>query len=120
MSYSNILVIVIHYFNICPDLRVILRLRTYAQHIATCYYHISEHTCPNLCPQLAMSLYKHSLKGNFGNIIHDFVRKYDTLKIEQLRKYEKLKTKIRKAELDATFLKGRIHCETFLSRHFMK
>ena len=44
------------------------------------------------------------VQRNFGNIIYDYVQKYDTLKTDQLRKYEKLKTKIRKAELDATFL----------------
>ena len=57
-----------------------------------------------------MPLYKHSLKGNFGNIIYDYVRKYDTLKIEQLRKYENLKTKITKAESDATSLRN---CQIF-------
>ena len=51
------------------------------------------------------------VQRNFGNVIYDYVRKYDdTLKIEQLRKYEKLKVKIKKAELDATFLKN---CQTF-------
>ena len=30
------------------------------------------------------------VQRNFGNIIYDYVQKYDTLKIEQLRKYEKL------------------------------
>ena len=43
------------------------------------------------------------VQRNFGNIIYDYVQKYDTLKIEQLRKYEKLKIKIRKAKLDACF-----------------
>ena len=38
------------------------------------------------------------------------MQKYDTLKIEQLRKYEKLKIKIRKAELHATFLRN---CQIF-------
>ena len=47
---------------------------------------------------------------NFGNIIYDYVQNYVTLKIEQLTKYEKLKIKIRKAELDATFLRN---CQTF-------
>ena len=47
---------------------------------------------------------------NFGNIIYDYLQNYVTLKIEQLRKYEKLKIKIRKAELDATFLRN---CQTF-------
>ena len=46
------------------------------------------------------------VQRNFGNIIYDYVQKYNTLKIEQLRKYEKLKIKIRKAELDVTFLKN--------------
>ena len=50
------------------------------------------------------------VQRNFGNIIYDYVQKYNTLKIEQLRKYEKLKIKIRKAELDVTFLKN---CQTF-------
>ena len=50
------------------------------------------------------------VQRNFGNIIYNYVQKYDTLKIEQLRKYEKLKIKIRKAEYDATFLKN---CQTF-------
>ena len=45
------------------------------------------------------------VQRNFGNVIYDYVQKYDTLKIEQLRKYEKLKIKIRKAELDAMFLR---------------
>ena len=43
---------------------------------------------------------------NFGNIIYDYLQNYVTLKIEQLRKYEKLKIKIRKTELDATFLRN--------------
>ena len=42
---------------------------------------------------------------NFGNITYDYVQKYDTLKIGLLRKYEKVKIKIRKAKLDAPFLK---------------
>ena len=50
------------------------------------------------------------VQRNFGNIIYDCVQKYNTLKIEQLGKYEKLKIKIRKAELDVTFLKN---CQTF-------
>ena len=41
------------------------------------------------------------VQRTFGYIIYDYVQKYDTLKIEQLRKYEKLKAKIRKAELTA-------------------
>ena len=46
----------------------------------------------------------------FGHIIYDYLQKYDRLKIEELRKYEKLKIRIRKAELDATFLRN---CQTF-------
>ena len=50
----------------------------------------------------------------FGNIKKDYVQKYDTLKIEQLRKYEKLTIKIRNAELHATFLRT---CQTFNATH---
>ena len=46
----------------------------------------------------------------FGNIKNDYVQKYDTLKIEQLRKYEKLTIKFRNAELQATFLRN---CQIF-------
>ena len=46
---------------------------------------------------------------NFGNLIYDYVQKYDTLNVEQMRKYEKTKKKIRKAELDLTFL---MNCQT--------
>ena len=46
---------------------------------------------------------------NFGNLTYDYVRKHDTLNVEQLRKYEKTKKKIRKAELDLTFL---MDCQT--------
>ena len=46
---------------------------------------------------------------NFGNLICNFVQKYDTLNVEQLRKYEKTRKKIRKAELDLTFL---MNCQT--------
>ena len=45
------------------------------------------------------------VQRNFDNIIEVYVQKYNTLKIEQFRKYEKLKIKIKKAELDVTFLK---------------
>ena len=41
---------------------------------------------------------------SFGNILYDYVQKYNTLKTETLRKYEKLKIKIRKAKLHFTFL----------------
>ena len=50
------------------------------------------------------------VQRNFGNIRYDYVQKYDILKIEQLRKYEKLKIKMTKAELDAMFLRN---CQTF-------
>ena len=50
------------------------------------------------------------VQRNFGNIIYDYVQKYGTLKIEQLLKYEKLKIKIRKAVLDATFIRS---CQIF-------
>ena len=46
---------------------------------------------------------------NFGNLIYDFEQKYDTLNVEQLQKYEKTRKKIRKAELDLTFL---MNCQT--------
>ena len=36
--------------------------------------------------------------------MYHYVQKYDTLNVEQLRKYEKTKNKIKKAELDLTFL----------------
>ena len=31
------------------------------------------------------------VQRNFGNIIYDYVQKYNKLKIEQMRKYEKLR-----------------------------
>ena len=46
------------------------------------------------------------VQRNFGNIIYDYIQKYNTLKIKLLRKYEKLRIKIRKAELHLTFLKN--------------
>ena len=46
------------------------------------------------------------VQRNFGNIIYDYIQKCNTLKIEQLRKCEKLKIMIRKAELDVTLLKN--------------
>ena len=49
------------------------------------------------------------VERSFGNILYDYVQKYNTLKTETLRKYEKLKIKIRKAELDLTFL---TNCQT--------
>ena len=50
-----------------------------------------------------------TVQRSFGNIIYDYVQNYNALKIEQLRKYEKLKIEIMKAELDVTFLKN---CQT--------
>ena len=43
------------------------------------------------------------VQGSLGNILYDYVQKYDTLPTETLRKYEKLKITIRKAELDLAF-----------------
>ena len=42
-------------------------------------------------------------------MIYDYVQKCDTLNVEQLRKYEKTLKKIRKTELDLTFL---MNCQT--------
>ena len=49
------------------------------------------------------------VQRSFGNILYDYVQKYNTLRTETLRKYEKLKIKIRKVELDLTFL---TNCQT--------
>ena len=46
---------------------------------------------------------------SFGNILYNYVQKYNTLPTETLRKYEKLKITSRKAELDLTFL---TNCQT--------
>ena len=46
------------------------------------------------------------VQRRFGSILYDYVQKYNTLKMDALRKYEKLKIKIRKAELDLKFLKN--------------
>ena len=35
------------------------------------------------------------IQRNFGNILYNYVQKYDILKMETLRKYEKLKIKIK-------------------------
>ena len=40
------------------------------------------------------------VQRSFGSILYDYVQKYNTLKMDTLRKYEKLKIKIRKAELE--------------------
>ena len=49
------------------------------------------------------------VQRSFGNILYDYVQKYNTLKTDSLRKYEKVKIKIWKADLDLTFL---INCQT--------
>ena len=49
------------------------------------------------------------VQRSFGNILYDYVQKYNTFKTDTLRKYEKLKIKIRKAELDLTFY---TNCQT--------
>ena len=49
------------------------------------------------------------VQRSFGNILYDYVQKYNTLSTETLRKYKKLKITIRKAELDLTFL---TNCQT--------
>ena len=41
---------------------------------------------------------------NFGNILYDYVQIHDNLKTNKLKKYEKLKIKIRKTQLNLTFL----------------
>ena len=46
---------------------------------------------------------------SFGNILYNYVQKYNTLPTETLRTYEKLKITSRKAELDLTFL---TNCQT--------
>ena len=49
------------------------------------------------------------VQRSFSNILYNFVQKYNTLKTDTFRRYEKLKIKIRKAELDLTFL---TYCQT--------
>ena len=51
--------------------------------------------CLNLLPFLIVKI-------SFGNNLYDYVQKKDNLK--KLRKYEKLKIKISKMEIDLTFL----------------
>ena len=46
------------------------------------------------------------LYRKFGNIIHDIVKKYENVDLDQLRELEKISTKIGKAELDIRFLKN--------------
>ena len=40
----------------------------------------------------------------FGNVLFDIAQRYDGIGLSKLRKVEKLQIKIRKAELDLTFL----------------
>ena len=47
---------------------------------------------------------KFILQRPFGSVLHDVADKYDDITITDLRSYEKLKTKINKAELDVDFL----------------
>ena len=46
----------------------------------------------------------------FGNVLHDIVLKYDNLDKSKLRRFEKLSIKLKKADLDLTFLSN---CRTF-------
>ena len=47
------------------------------------------------------------LYRKFGNIIHDFARKYNgQFTVSDFRRLEKLQNKVRKAELDITFLRN--------------
>ena len=50
------------------------------------------------------------LNRPFGSIIHDVANKYDKLSVTDLRKLEKLCCKLKKSELDVTFLKN---CQNF-------
>ena len=44
------------------------------------------------------------LSRKFGKLIHDLAHKYQGLNLSELRKFEKLHTKFKKAELDVNFL----------------
>ena len=46
----------------------------------------------------------------FGNVIYDIVQKYSQLSTSKLRKLEKLSIKLKKADLDITFLSN---CKVF-------
>ena len=46
----------------------------------------------------------------FGNVIHDIVLKYESLDKSKLRRFENLSIKLKKADLDLTFLSN---CQTF-------
>ena len=49
------------------------------------------------------------VQRSFDNVLYDCVQKYNTLKMDTLRKYKKVKIKIRKAGLGLTFL---TNCQT--------
>ena len=49
------------------------------------------------------------VQRSFDNVLYDCVQKYNTLKMDTLRKYKKVKIKIRKAELNLTLL---TNCQT--------
>ena len=57
----------------------------------------------------------------FGNVIYDIVQKYSQLSTSKLRKLKKLSIKLKKADLDITFLSN---CKVFnvipLYRHFFQ
>ena len=63
--------------------------------------------CVFLCLRLSIKLIS---QRTFGNIIHDIGDKYDNITIPELRRYQKLKIKVDKAELDLKFL---CNCELF-------
>ena len=44
------------------------------------------------------------MSENLVNVIHDIVRKYETVDVSQLRKLERISIKIAQAELDIRFL----------------
>ena len=46
----------------------------------------------------------------FGNVLHDLAAKYEGTTIQELRRFEKLKNNVNKAELDVNFL---TNCRTF-------
>ena len=46
------------------------------------------------------------LLRTFGSIIHDISRKHDDVSVSQLRRYEQLRIKINKLELDIQFLEN--------------
>ena len=50
------------------------------------------------------------LLRTFGSIIHDISRKHDDVSVSQLRRYEQLRLKINKLQLDLQFLEN---CQLF-------